>query len=102
MNEQLLVVVASEKIREDLVDALIGLEEISGFNLGTIGGYSREHSEYDLGEQVAGYRRLCRLEILHREDQQATLLAALEAACGASPLRYWITPLIASGHLGQA
>ncbi|MDJ0879080.1 MAG: DUF3240 family protein [Halieaceae bacterium] len=101
MSEQLLVAVTSEKIREDLIDTLIGLEEISGFNLSTIDGYSRSHSEYDLQEQVAGYRRLCRLEVIHPEDQQEALLEALRGACGNSPLRYWIVPLAASGHLGQ-
>ena len=100
MTEQLLVAIAAESIREDLVDALISLESVSGFSLATIDGYSRSHSEYDLKEQVAGYRRLCRLEVLHRPDQQATLLQALQAVCEASPVRYWITPVTEGGHLG--
>ena len=100
MTEQLLVAIAAESMREDLVDVLIGLESISGFSLSTIDGYSHSHTEYDLQEQVAGYRRFCRLEVLHRPDQQQELLRALTAVCEASPVRYWIQPLAASGHLG--
>ncbi len=102
MNEQLLVAMFSEGIRDDLIDALIQLEEVSGFSMQAIDGYSREHSQYDLREQVAGYRRLCRVEILHEVEHEAALLAALEAVCSASPIRYWITPLQSAGHLPQA
>ena len=99
MNTQLLVAVFSEEIRDDLIDALIGLDDISGFNMESIDGYSREHSRYDLREQVAGYRRLCRLEVLHDEEQQQALLATLGQACAAGHVRYWIMPLTAAGQL---
>jgi hypothetical protein len=99
MSEQLLVAVFAQDIRDDLIDALIGLEAISGFNLETIDGYGREHSRYDLREQVAGYRQLCRLEVLHESDQEQALLATLARACAAGHLRYWVMPLKSSGQL---
>ncbi|TGD74843.1 DUF3240 domain-containing protein [Mangrovimicrobium sediminis] len=99
---QVLVAIVSEGIRDDLIDALIELPEISGFNLQAIDGYSREHSQYDLREQVAGYRRLCRVEVMHAEEHQAALLARLNTVSAASPIRYWITPLLGCGHLTGA
>jgi hypothetical protein len=101
VNEQLLVVVVAEAIREELIDALIQYEEISGFGLQEISGYSREHSQYDLAEQVAGYRKLCRFEIQHRKDQEFDLLDMIREVCNASHARYWIVPIIHGGQLGQ-
>jgi predicted metal-dependent hydrolase len=101
MNEQVLVAMFSAGIRDHLIDALIGLPEISGFSMETIDGYSREHSQYDLREQVAGFRRLCRVEVLHSREHEAVLLEALRQVCSGSPIRYWITPLLSAGHLPE-
>jgi hypothetical protein len=99
VKAQLLVAIVPGELRDDLIDALIQLPEISGFGMQAIEGYSREHSQYDLREQVAGHRRMYRLEIVHTPEQEAGLLDALESKCAASPIRYWIMPLQASGHL---
>lgn len=99
MSEQLLVAVFSKDIRDDVIDALIALQDISGFNMEAIDGYSREHSKYDLQEQVAGYRRLYRVEVLHGEEQESQLLTALGSVASASHIRYWIMPLKAVGRL---
>ncbi|MBN7795950.1 DUF3240 family protein [Parahaliea mediterranea] len=101
MTEQLLVAIFSEGIRDDLIDALVQLDEVSGFSLQAIDGYSREHSQYDVREQVAGYRRMCRVEVLHCARHEPALLASLRAVCGASPIRYWIAPLQSAGHLPE-
>lgn len=99
MNTQLLVAIVPADLRDDMIDALIQLPEISGFGMQAIDGFSREHSQYDLREQVAGHRRMYRLEVIHTLEQEAGLLDALEGSCAASPIRYWITPLRVSGHL---
>lgn len=97
MTEQMLTAVFPEAIRDEVIDALIGLQEITGFNLSAIDGYSREHSQYDIGEQVTGYRRMCRLEVAHLQEHQALLLSALAGVASASHLHYWIMPLLDSG-----
>ena len=99
MSTQILVAIIPENLRDDVVDALIQLAQISGFSMQAIEGYSREHSQYDLREQVAGHRRMYRLEVMHSPEQQGELLDALETHCTASPVRYWITPLLGWGHL---
>ncbi len=100
MKYQLLTAIFSDSIKDDVVDALIALEDISGFSMCATDGYSRRHSQYDLREQVVGYRRQCRAEVMHREMQEPALLAALESLCAASHIRYWITPLTTAGELG--
>ena len=102
MNFQLLTVLVPSTIKEDMVDALIQHDVISGFNLWEINGYSREHSQFSLGEQVAGYRKLHRFEIMHRTEQETDLMNLLDRVCSASHARYWIVPITASGQLGEA
>lgn len=99
--EQLLIIIVSATVRDDLIDTLITYEGISGFNLQEINGFSREHSKYSLSEQVAGYRKLFRFEVMHDRDQEAQLLSQLGKVCGASHARYWIMPLSRSGQLGS-
>ncbi len=97
MNKQILTAVFSDEIRDEVIDAMMNLEVLSGFTLGAVDGYSREHSRYDIREQVAGYRRMCRIEVMHGEDQEQMLLAALQEAGRASHVRYWISPVSRSG-----
>ena len=101
MKYQLLTAIFSEEIKDDVVDALIALEDISGFSMSTTDGYSRRHSQYDVREQVAGYRRLCRVEVVHLEAQETALLATLETLCTACHIRYWLTALAGAGQLGS-
>lgn len=100
MNEQLLIVMVAETIREDMIDALIQCQSIGGFSQYAINGYSREHSQYDLSEQVAGYRKLCRFEIQHGTEQEGELLALVRAVCSASQARYWVVPILHGGRFG--
>jgi Protein of unknown function (DUF3240) len=100
--EQLLVVLVSAAMRDDLIDALIQHEDISGFSLQEMSGFSREHSQYSLNEQVAGYRSMLRFEIQHTDSQESALLALLEQVCRADHARYWIQPLHRTGAIGSA
>lgn len=102
MKEQLLVVLVASTLKEDLIDALIQCPHITGFSLQEISGYSREHSQYDLSEQVAGYRKLHRFEVQHEAALERVLLKLLEEVCSASHARYWIVPVQTSGVVGQA
>lgn len=100
--DQLLIVLVSGTIRDDLIDVLIAYEDMSGFSMQEINGYSREHSQYNLSEQVSGYRKLYRFEILHSQEQEAELLRRVDKACSASHARYWVVPVSKAGVLGAA
>jgi hypothetical protein len=98
--EQLLIVLVSATIRDDLIDALIVYQDISGFSMQEISGYSREHSQYSLSEQVSGYRKLYRFEVLHEQGREAELLRRVDETCSASHARYWVVPVSKTGILG--
>jgi len=99
-EQQLLVLIVPAQMKDDMVDALIANPDISGFTLSSAAGYSREHSHFNLREQVEGYRSFCRLEVLHRPGQRAELFTALAGVCGGEALRYWVSPVVEQGHLG--
>lgn len=101
-DHQLLIVVVPFEIKDDVVDTLMGLKDISGFNLATIAGYSREHSRFNIREQVEGHRQLFRFEILHQSSQQAQLLLSLQQACTGAHARYWVIPVVEQGHFGDS
>lgn len=98
-DKQVLVMMVPADLRDDVIDCLISGEGISGFNMTTIAGYSREHSQYDLREQVEGYRQLFKFEVMHGPGQQAQLLGKLRPVCASANIRYWIVPVLAQGHL---
>ena len=99
MPEQfLLSVVTPLQLRDQVVDALIACEFISGFSLANIAGYSRDHAHYRLLEQVEGYEEFARFEVIHGAEHQAALLEALRPLCAPAGCRYTITPVIRSGH----
>ena len=65
MNEpRMLVLMVPRERRDDVVDALLGREELSGFTLLPALGYSRENSHLSVPEQVVGYRDFDRFEVL--------------------------------------
>jgi len=97
--DQLLVVIVPVEIKDDLVDTLMSLKSVSGFNFSEIGGYSKIHSQYDISEQVQGYRKLRRFEIVHHSDEEALILETLRKVCKNVQVRYWISPINSMGHL---
>lgn len=100
MNEcQMLVLMVPAELRDDVVDSLIACEGVSGFNMTTIAGYSKEHSQYDLREQVEGYRQFFKFEVMHPQEQQVALLGVLRPVCESAHIRYWILPVREQGHL---
>ena len=98
---QILNLVVPIDIKDDVVDALIEMEGITGFNMEKIAGYSKEHSLFNLREQVEGYRELFRFEVIHSRDEQQRLLSSLSPVCDAPRIRYWITPILEQGHFGE-
>jgi hypothetical protein len=98
-DHQLLIMMVPGEIRDDVIDSLSGCEGISGFNMTTMAGFSKEHSQYDLREQVEGYRQFFKFEVMHARAQQDTLMAALRPVCSAASIRYWLVPVLEQGHM---
>jgi hypothetical protein len=98
-EDQMLVMMVPAGLKDEVIDTLITLDGISGFNMTTLAGFSREHSQYDLGEQVEGYRQLFKFEVLHRRRQRDDLLGSLRPVCASANIRYWVLPVAEQGHI---
>jgi hypothetical protein len=98
-DHQLLIMMVPGEIRDDVIDSLSGCEGISGFNMTTMAGFSKEHSQYDLREQVEGYRQFFKFEVMHARTQQEMLMAALRPVCSSASIRYWLVPVLEQGHM---
>jgi hypothetical protein len=85
-------------LKDEVVDTLIDLPDITGFNLKTIHGYSKEHSLFDISEQVEGYRAYFQFEILIALRNVEKLKQCLKPICQSAKLKYWLTPVLESGH----
>ncbi|MCM2527025.1 DUF3240 family protein [Shewanella algae] len=97
--KQLLVLIVQHNLKDDVVDTLMSLDYLSGFSLINICGFSREHSHFNLKEQVEGYREFYKFEVMHPQESQQALLQTLAEVCRHS--RYWIVPIATDGVLGQ-
>ena len=86
-------------LKDEVVDELISMPNITGFNLTKMSGYSKEHSLYDISEQVEGYRTFYQFEVLIASNEVNNLKNSLNPICQPAKLRYWVTPVIENGHL---
>ncbi|MEQ9394623.1 DUF3240 family protein [Haliea sp.] len=96
---QLMVLLVPGRLHDDLVDVLMTLDGLSGFSAVEAAGFSREHSHFDVAEQVAGARRFSRFEILHSPEQHERIIGAIEPLVGREHVRYWLVELLHVGRL---
>ncbi len=97
-KEQLFILISPKELKDDLVDALIAMEQITGFNLKKMSGYSKEHSHFNITEQVEGYRELFQFEVLVKMEDKTALMQKLSPICQSANLRFWFLPISDSGH----
>lgn len=99
MHEQVIFTLnVPSGLKDEVVDTLIVLPYITGFNLKTIHGYSKEHSLFDISEQVEGYRSYFQFEVLTSSIGVEKLKENLKPVCQSARLKYWLTPVLDSGH----
>lgn len=97
----LFVLMAPARRRDDIVDALMTLESISGFSVSPAAGFSRAHSQLDQRERVQGFGNYERFEVLCDSAGQDAVLVALQAMVGRDRFRYWVLPVLGEGALGD-
>lgn len=98
-NDLMLVAIVPEDLKDKVVDTLMGETSISGFSLAKIQGFSKEHSHYNIREQVEGYRDFFRFEVLHQASTSKQLCELISKTNNDKRIRYWILPLIEAGAL---
>jgi len=97
-QEVLFTLISPKELKDDIVDVLMSMPNLTGFNLKKISGYSKEHSSFNITEQVEGYRELFQFEVLTNTTEKDVLLLALKPICQPEKLRYWFVPTLDSGH----
>jgi len=98
-TELMLIAIIPKDLKDDAVDTLMSTAFITGFSLFPINGFSQEHSQFNIREQVEGYRAYFRFEVAHLSENTDALLATLGTVSTNGNIRYWITPIHQSGYL---
>ena len=96
---QILTIMLNTKIKDDAVDLILEMEDISVFTLSKANGFSRKHSQYNIREQVEGYKGFYRLELIHEPKQLKEILEKFSHIGSRFKLKYWVTPLIDCGEI---
>jgi len=96
-EQMLLVLLVPELIKDKAVDMLMSETTLSGFSLTKIQGFSAHNSQFNIQEQVEGYKDLYRFEILHDSEQTQALIEQISAFSSSGKCRYWVTPVLYAG-----
>ncbi|MFT6506379.1 DUF3240 family protein [Colwellia polaris] len=97
-EELLFILISPKELKDDIVDLLMTMDKLTGFNLKVINGYSKEHSCFSITEQVEGYREFIQFEVLLKATEKSALISHLMPVCQPAKLKYWFLPTIDSGH----
>lgn len=98
-ENQMLTIMLDTKVKDDAVDIILGLDEITGFTLSQAGGFSRKHAKYSIKEQVEGYRDFYRMDVIHKPGELQKILDAFSQIGSRFKLKYWVTPMIDCGEI---
>ncbi len=99
-QETLLSIIVSPAIEDGLIDWLLAAEDVTGFTRFPVSGHgSSAHSSMSPAEQVAGSRRKTLFQTHLPQPQALRLIKKLEQDFGNCGVHYWLTPLLAGGHL---
>ena len=99
-----LVMIVHTNVQQGLADLLRGLAQIQGFTFSHAEGHG-VHSERDsflsARDKVVGYIPQARLDILLKDEDVDSVLAAVRAGQGVVIDQgfYWVTPVEMQGHL---
>ena len=99
-SEALLTLVMPPTLTDAVVDWLLEQPEVTGFISLPVNGHGGEEHAMSEAEKVAGYSKGWMVQTHLPQQQASALLARLAQAFSGSELHYWLTPLIAGGHLG--
>lgn len=83
----MLVMNLPPELEDDMVDYLLALNSVSGFNSYVIRGHG-EHTDMSIAEQVAGRRKRVQFETMIDEADLTTVVAGLQTQVGAG-INYW-------------
>ncbi|MGM0480541.1 MAG: DUF3240 family protein [Pseudomonadota bacterium] len=97
MSEQLIKLYFTAEQHPDIVDALMQVENLSGFTLYAVEGFSHRQQRFDLNEQIKGSRSMYSAEVICNAETFAAIKESLSNLHFNEPLRYYITELHEQG-----
>jgi hypothetical protein len=102
MNDhEKLTLVAPPVLEDALIEALLEHPAIESFSSSPGRGHGARPERLSLAEQVSGWRREIRVEVLLRRVDRDGLLAALRARFATKAVRWWVVPVLARGSLAR-
>jgi len=87
-------------LEEDVVDLLLGLDSISGYQSYPTRGHGQVGA-MSIAEQVAGRRDRVQFEVVLDSDVLDSVLEELKAAFPLRDAIYWVLPVNRSGRLSD-
>lgn len=103
-NEQpdvLLTLALPQTLEEDVLDVLVAhASQAPGFTVMEAQGMGRHEHLGSAMEQILGRSRRRLVQVAMLQQDVVPLLSALRQALQNPAIRYWVTPLLAFGHLG--
>lgn len=100
-SQLIFTLISPNELKDDVIDCLMNFDGISGFNLTAINGFSKAHSNYNVEEQVQGYRQLTQFDIIIDVNDKLRLIEAISKVVGDNKLKYWVVKLSETSHLGE-
>lgn len=100
MNEVLLTLLVPDNIAQAVEDLLLERADlVSGFTSIAADGHGTGVALVEPAERVQGHAPRVQIQLAGSEDSMRELLAQLKSTLPRANLFYWLTPIIAMGHL---
>ena len=100
-NSEILMVVVPLELKDAVVDILMAIESLSGFNIKPIQGFSRRHAAFSSKEKVQGFKDFAQFEVLVDEETKPIVFETLQPLCSANEVKYWCLSVSESGHFAS-
>jgi nitrogen regulatory protein PII len=95
----LLNLIVSPEVADAVAEWLLERQEVPGFTSLPVSGHGSSEHSLSLAEQVAGRSRRVMFFTYLPEESARVVLDGLRQAFRGSGLHYWMTAVIACGHL---
>jgi hypothetical protein len=101
MDVVLLTLVLPVALEDAVLELLLEHPATESFSSSPARGHGAHESRLSVSEQVAGWRREVRIEVLVAAEQEAALRESLGARLPTPEVRYWTLPVSAAGSFGD-
>jgi hypothetical protein len=98
-DQVLVAITIPPSLESQLVDWLLSQNGGTGFSSAIVHGHSTRHDHLSIAEQVSGRQKRVQFQVQISGSRLNGFLRTLESEFAGADLHYWVTPVIAGGHL---